>query len=111
VQEIGLSFFHGHASTHCTSGFIATSCREAYDIVESTTLIIMKDFCATIRKHLKPLVILKLIINKIKKITTSFESLHGIPYIKGATNHSLFPIIAPKIDTKSYYCQNGYTPH
>ncbi len=55
--------------------------------------------------------IFKLIINKIKNITTSFESLHGIPYGKGATNNSFFSIIAPKIDTKSYYCQKGYTPH
>ncbi len=55
--------------------------------------------------------ILKLIINKIKKITTSLKSLHGIPYIKGDTNHSLFPIIAPKINTKSCFCQKGYTPN
>jgi hypothetical protein len=75
------------------SGNPLQMCREVYDIVESTTLIIMKDFFATIRKHLKPLVILKLIINKIKKITTSFESLHGIPYIKGATNHSFFLLL------------------
>jgi hypothetical protein len=93
------------------SGNPLQMCREVYDIVESTTLIIMKEFCATIRKHLKTLMILKLIINKIKKITTSFESSHGIPYIRGARNHNLFSIIAPKIDTKSYYCQKGYTPH
>jgi hypothetical protein len=38
-------------------------CEEVYRIVESTTSIIMKEFWISITKHLKPLVILKLIIN------------------------------------------------
>jgi hypothetical protein len=33
-------------------------CEEVYGIVESIALIIMRGFCSTIRKHLKPLVIL-----------------------------------------------------
>jgi hypothetical protein len=38
--------------------------------------------------HLKPLIILKLARNKIKKIVVVFESLHGISYILGAINGS-----------------------
>jgi hypothetical protein len=56
-------------------------CGEVYGIVESTTSIIVKEICAAIRKDLKPLVIPKLIENKIKEITIGFERVHGIPYI------------------------------
>jgi hypothetical protein len=38
-------------------------CEEVYRIVESTTSIIVKEFWISITKHLKPLVILKLIRN------------------------------------------------
>jgi hypothetical protein len=64
----------------------------------------MREFCVAIRKHLQPLVIPKLTRNKIKEITTSFECLHGIPYILDAIDGSHVPIIAPKVDPKSYYC-------
>jgi hypothetical protein len=53
---------------------------------------------------LKPLLILKLIRDKIKEITSGFESLHGIPYILDTINGSHIPIVAPKVDPKSYYC-------
>jgi hypothetical protein len=79
-------------------------CGEIYGITESSTSIIAKELCLASRKHLKPLVIPKLIKNKIKQITISFESLHGIPYIIGAINGNHIPIVAPKIDPKSYYC-------
>ncbi len=52
--------------------------------------------------------ILKLTRNKIKESTTSFECLHGIPYILGAIGGSHVPIIAPKVDPKLYYCQKGF---
>jgi hypothetical protein len=65
-------------------------------------------FCVAIRNHLKPLVIPKLTRNKIKEITISFECLHGTPYILGAIDGSHVPIITPKIDPKSYYCQEGF---
>jgi hypothetical protein len=32
-------------------------CEEVYGIAKSITLIIMKEFCSTIKKHSKPLVI------------------------------------------------------
>jgi hypothetical protein len=46
----------------------------------------------------------KLIRNKILKINASFESLHGIPYILNAIDGSRIPIVAPKVDPKSYHC-------
>ncbi len=78
-------------------------CGEVYGIAESTTSIIMREFCVTIRKHLKPLVIPKLTRNKIKEITIGVECLHGILYILGAIDGSHVPIITPKVDPKSYY--------
>ncbi len=86
-------------------------CREVYGIAESTTSIIVRKFCVTIIKHLKPLVIPKSTRNKIKKITIGFEHLHGNPYILGAMDGSHVPIIAPKVDPKSYYCWKVSTPH
>jgi hypothetical protein len=60
------------------SGNSLQMCGEVYGIIENTTFIIMKEFCVTIQKHLKPLVIPKLTKNKIKEITIGFECLHGI---------------------------------
>jgi hypothetical protein len=40
---------------------------EVYGIVKNITSIIMREFCATIRKHLKPLLVTKLSINRSKK--------------------------------------------
>jgi hypothetical protein len=34
--------------------------------------------------------------------------LHGIPYILGAMDGSHIPIVAPKVDPKSYHCQKGF---
>jgi hypothetical protein len=78
-------------------------CGEIYVITESSTSMIARELCLTIRKHLKPLVIPKLIKNKIKQIIIGFESLHGISYIIGAINGNHIPIVAPKVDPKSYY--------
>ncbi len=60
-------------------------------------LIIMKEFCATIRNHLKPLVIFKLLKNKVKNIIVSFESLHVILYILGAIDDNHIPIVAIRL--------------
>ncbi len=83
-------------------------CGEVYGIVESTTSIIVREFCVAIKKHLKPSVRPKLTRNKIKEITIGFECLHGVPYILGAINGSYVPIITPKVDPKSYYYQKGF---
>jgi len=84
------------------SGYSLQMCGEVYGIVESTTSIIVREFCVAIQKHLKPLVILKLTRNKIKEIAISFECLHGIPYILSAIDLKCHvPIIAPKVDPKS----------
>jgi hypothetical protein len=53
-------------------------------------------------------VILKLLRDKIKEITTRFESLHEIPYILGAIDDNQIPIVALTVNSKSYYCQNGF---
>jgi hypothetical protein len=83
-------------------------CGEVYGIAKSTTSIIVREFCVAMKKNLKPLVILKLTRNKIKKITIDFKCLHGIPYILGAIDGNHLLVIAPKVDPKSYYCQKGF---
>ncbi len=83
-------------------------CGKFYGIIKSTTSNLMKEFYLTIRKHLKPLVIPKLTKDKIKIITTGFESLHGIPYILGAINGSHIPIVEPKVDPKPYYYKKRF---
>jgi hypothetical protein len=47
-------------------------------------------------------VIIKLTRDKIKEITSGFESLNGIPYILDTINGSRIPIVTPKVDPKSY---------
>jgi hypothetical protein len=94
--------------TKLGSGNILQMCGEVYGIAESMASIIVREFCVAIKKHLKPLVIPKLTKTKIKEITTGFERLYEIPYILGAINGSHVPIIAPKVDPKSYYCWKGF---
>jgi hypothetical protein len=75
--------------------------KKVYGIVENTTSIIMRKLCAPIRKHLKPLIMLKLITNKIKQITSSFESLHRSPYSTiGAISGSRISTVAPRTKVK-----------
>ncbi len=50
----------------------------------------------------------KLIRDKIKKINVGFESLHEISYILDAIDGSHTPIVAPKVDPKSYHCRKGF---
>jgi hypothetical protein len=95
--------------TKLGSGNSLQICGEIYGIAKSMASIILKEFCVVIRKHLKPLVIPKLTKNKIKEITTSFECSYEIPYILGVINGSHVPIIAPKVDPKSYYCQKSFS--
>jgi hypothetical protein len=73
-------------------------------MVESITFIIIKDFCATIKKHLKPLVIEKLAMSSIRRMTYEFEELQGIPYVFEVVNGSHILIILPPINPTSYYC-------
>ncbi len=81
---------------------------EVYGIAESMTSTIVREFFVAIRKHLKALVISKLTGSKIKEITIGFKCLHGIPCILGAIDGSHVPIVAPKVDPKSYYCWKGF---
>jgi hypothetical protein len=72
-------------------------------MVESITSIIIKDFYATIRKHLKHLVMERL-TNIIRRMAYEFEEFQGTPYIFGVVNCNHILIIAPLIDPTFYYC-------
>jgi hypothetical protein len=72
---------------------IHCKCVEKYGIVENATSIIAKEFFATIRKHLKPLVILKPLVKSLLVL----KSFHEIIYILDTINDSHIPIITPKI--------------
>ena len=77
-------------------------------IHESTASIIVREFCAAIEKHLKPLVIEKQSAATLKRIAPEFEELRGLPYVIGAVDGSDIAIIAPPIDPSSYYCRKGF---
>jgi len=78
---------------------IHCKCVEKYGIVENAISIIVKEFCATNRKHLKPLVILKPLVKSLFVL----KSFHEIIYILDTINDGHIPIITPKINLKSYY--------
>jgi hypothetical protein len=69
-------------------------------MVESTTFIIEREFCAIIRKHLKPLVIERLASNM------NLKGFKSIPYVFEATDdsHILILIVASLIDSAFNYC-------
>jgi hypothetical protein len=46
-------------------------CRKVYGLAKSMTFVIVRKYCATIRKHLKPLIILNWL--KIKSTKSSFQ--------------------------------------
>jgi hypothetical protein len=73
-------------------------------MIENTTFIIIKDFCATIKKHLKPLVIGTLATNSIRRMAYEFEKLQGIFYVFEVVNGSHILIIASPINPTFYYC-------
>jgi hypothetical protein len=73
-------------------------------MIESTTCIIIKYFCATIKKHLKLLVIGALTMNSIRKMAYEFEKLQGILYVFEVVNGSHILIIASPMNSTFYYC-------
>jgi hypothetical protein len=81
---------------------------ETYSIHENTASIIVREFCTTIDKHLKPLVIERQSASTLRRMAAEFEALKGIPYVIGAVDGSHIHIIAPPIDPTSYYCRKGY---
>jgi hypothetical protein len=58
-------------------------CEEIYGMIGSMILIIIKEFCATIRKHLKPLMIPILVQNKILKINIGLKAYPKHSSFKG----------------------------
>jgi len=80
-------------------------CAKTYGIHKSTTSIIVKEFCAAIEKHLKPLVTEKQSTTTLRRIAAEFEELRGLPYVIGVVDGSHIPIISPPIDPTSYYCR------
>ena len=70
--------------------------------------LLFQELCHVICIHLLHLVILKLIPSKIAKISAEFEDLHGISCILRAIDCNHIPIVAPKIDSKSYYRPKGF---
>jgi hypothetical protein len=84
------------------------SCGEPFGILNSTTSIIVREFCHVVKVHWMPLVISILTSPRIAKISADFESLHGIPLVFGAIEESRISIIAPKVNPKSYYCRKGF---
>ena len=91
-----------------SSGNSLCGCAKTYGIHESIASIIVREFCATIEKHLKPLVIEKQSKTTLSRIVAEFEELRGLPYVIGAVDGSHIPIIAPPIDPTSYYCRKGF---
>jgi hypothetical protein len=64
-------------------------------VVESTTSINVGDFCATIKKHLKPLMVEGLTTSSIRKMVDEFEELQGMHYVFGVVDGSYISIVAP----------------
>jgi hypothetical protein len=91
------------ALTSLDSGNTLQMCGEMYGLVESITFIIIKDFYATIRKHLKHLVIEKL-TKSIRRMANEFEEFQGTLYIFGVVNGNHILIIAPLINPTLYCC-------
>ncbi len=65
--------------------------------------MIVRDFCTTIREHLKPLVI-KRLTSSMRRMANEFEVVQGVHYFFKVIDGSHIPIIAPCIDLASYYC-------
>ena len=81
---------------------------EVYGMAESTTSLIIREFCAAIRVYLKAIVIEKPTTRKIIQMAREFEELHGIPYVIGTIDGSHIPIIAPLLDPTSHYYQKRF---
>lgn len=90
------------------SGNSLRGCTEIYGVHESTTSIIVREFCVAVEKHLKPLVIEKQTASTLRRIAAEFEELRGIPYVIGAVDGSHILIIVPPLDPISYYCRKGF---
>ena len=81
---------------------------DLFGLRESTTSIIIREYCGAIRILLKPLVFKRPTLVWMKEIAAKFEALYGISLIIGAIDGSHIPIIAPINDPVSYYCQKGF---
>jgi hypothetical protein len=91
-----------------STGNTLQMCGEVYGISRSLASIIFREYCAAIKKHLKPLVIRKQTETSLRAMVAEFEKLHNIPYNIGAVDGSHTSIITPPIDPTSYYCRKGF---
>jgi hypothetical protein len=97
--------------TRLGSGNSLQMCKDVCGLAKSMTSIIVREFFATIKKHLKPLMIFNSLKTKNQRNHCSnFQSLRKIAYILGAINGNDLPIIVPKIIPRSYYCI-FFSPH
>ena len=69
---------------------------EIYGLAESTTSIIIREYCKAIKVLVKPLVFPKFNKERIQIIVSEFEKLRNILYIIGVVDGSHVPIIAPR---------------
>jgi hypothetical protein len=83
-------------------------CGDVYGISRSLASIIVREFCVTIKKHLKSLVIRKQTKSSLKAMAAKFEKLHDIPNIISTVDRSYISIIAPPIDPILYYCRKDF---
>jgi hypothetical protein len=61
--------------TRLGSGNSLQMCKDVCGLAKSMTSIIVKEFCATIKKHLKPLMIFNSLKRKSKKSLFQFSKL------------------------------------
>ena len=81
---------------------------DLYGIAESTASVIVRECCKAIKDQLLPIVVEKMNPEKMKRISTEFEAIRGIPYVIGAIDGSHIPIMSPSKDAPEYYCRKGF---
>ena len=65
-------------------------------------------FCGVVCVHFLPLMIPKLTPSKIVEISVESEETHEILYVLSVIDDSQVPIVALKMNSKSYYYRKGF---
>ena len=66
-----------------------------YSIIEIVILVIVRECWKAIKDHLLLMIIRKMTLKKMKTIFTEFEVIKCIPYVTGAIDGFLIPIVGP----------------